>query len=197
MGPPGSAIWNAMVEAAERILIEEGYAALTSRGVAERIGVKQRLVYYYFHTMDDLIVATFRAGCAKELERLEKALTSKDPVGEMWDVYVHTSDARLISEYMALSNRIEALRVEVKKHIEASRKLHVAALTKAMGGKGKRGDLPPVAAAIFATSAALALHREAKLGVRTGHAEIKAVINSFLGAKERGAKRPRKTASAA
>jgi AcrR family transcriptional regulator len=185
-----------MVDAAERILIEEGYAALTSRRVAERIGVKQRLVYYYFHTMDDLIVATFRAGCAKELERLETALAGKDPVGEMWDVYVHTSDVRLISEYMALSNRIEALRVEVKRHIEASRKLQVAALTKAMGGKGNRGALSPVAAAIFATSAALALHREAKLGIRTGHAEIKAVINGFLAAKKR-AKRPRKPARAA
>ena len=48
-----------MLDSAEDILREEGYGALTSRRVAERLGVKQRLVYYYFRTMDDLIAETF------------------------------------------------------------------------------------------------------------------------------------------
>jgi AcrR family transcriptional regulator len=46
MGPPGSDNWHAMLDGAEAILRDEGHAALTSRAVAERIGVKQRLVYY-------------------------------------------------------------------------------------------------------------------------------------------------------
>ena len=49
-----------MLDGAEVILRDEGYGALTSRRVAECINVKQRLVYYYFKTMDDLIVETFR-----------------------------------------------------------------------------------------------------------------------------------------
>ena len=64
MGSPGSPQWSRMLDAAETILCEEGYAALTSRRVAEHVGAKQRLVYYYFRTMDELAVETFRRSTA-------------------------------------------------------------------------------------------------------------------------------------
>lgn len=180
MGPKGSPIWLSMLDAAERILCEEGYGALTSRNVAERIGVKQRLVYYYFQTMDDLIVETFRGLAIRELERLSAALTSDHPLREIRSVLFHTADTRLISEFIALANRNEALRAEVRSHIEECRRLQVSALTSAMQNEGARAALPPVAAAIFAASAVLAIHREAEIGVNTGHAEILGVIDRFI-----------------
>lgn len=180
MGPKGSPIWISMLDAAEVILCEEGYGALTSRRVAERIGVKQRLVYYYFRTMDELIVETFRRLSVREKERMNKALKHERPLREIWDVCVRTNDTRLVSEFMALANRIEGLRIEVRSYIEESRRMQVAALAKAMAGRGKSDPLPPVAAAIFATSAALALHREAELGIRTGHAEVMGIIDDFI-----------------
>ena len=73
MGPPGSENWHAMLDGAEDILREEGHAALTSRRIADRIGVKQRLVYYYFRTMDDLIVEMFHRRSEMELTRLREA----------------------------------------------------------------------------------------------------------------------------
>src|SRR3989442_11076547 len=93
MGPPGSDNWHAMLDGAEAILRDEGHAALTSRRVAEQIGVKQRLVYYYFHTMDDLIVETFRRLSDRELNRLRAARESELPLRKIWDVCVHTTDA--------------------------------------------------------------------------------------------------------
>jgi AcrR family transcriptional regulator len=189
LGAPGSPIWHSMLDAAEETLREEGYGALTSRRVAERIGVKQRLVYYYFLTMDDLIVETFRRLAKREKDRLAAALTSKTPIREIWDVCVHTTDTRLVSEFMALANRIDTLRVEVKNHIEACRKLQVAALTKAMKASDSPTDVPTVALAIFATSAALALHREAEIGVRTGHKQVAAVIGNLIESLERAGKK--------
>jgi AcrR family transcriptional regulator len=180
MGPPGSAIWNSMLDAANEILREQGYAALTSRSVAERIGVKQRLVYYYFRTMDELVVETFKRGAEAELERLRKALASKYPIKEVWDVCVRTADTRITSEFMALANRNAALREEVIKHIETCRRMQVSALSKAMGARSDRNQLTPLAATIFATSAALTLHREAELGIRMGHADIMATIEGFI-----------------
>src|ERR1700743_1817780 len=105
MGTPGSANWHAMLDGAESVLREEGYAALTSRRIAEVIGVKQRLVYYYFQTMDDLIVETFRRLSIRELERLRAAAASERPIRELWNICIHTSDAPLISEFTALANR--------------------------------------------------------------------------------------------
>jgi len=182
MGPKGSEIWVSMVEAAEAILCDEGYGALTSRSVADRIGVKQRLVYYYFRTMDELIVETFRRLAVREIERLEAALASDRPLREVWAVYVDTTDTRLVSEFMALANRIEDLRIEVKAFIEQSRQLQIAAFEKAARSRGGAPALPPIAAAIFGTSAALALHREAGLGIEAGHGEVRAAIDAFVAA---------------
>ena len=183
MGPAGSANWHAMLDGAEDILRDEGYAALTSRRIAERIGVKQRLVYYYFQTMDDLIVATFRRLSVRELERLSEALKSERPLREVWDVCIHTTDARLISEFMALASRIEGLRAEVINFIEKSRTIQVKALSATLKRKAK-GSIPPAGLAMLATSVALSLNREAQLGVKAGHKEIMAVISEFLSEAE-------------
>jgi AcrR family transcriptional regulator len=180
MGPAGSANWHAMLDGAEDILREEGYAALTSRAVAERIGVKQRLVYYYFATMDDLIVETFRRLSTRELERMRRVAETPHPLRELWDVCVHTTDARLISEFMALANRSEGLKAEVITFIEQSRAIQVEALTAALKARGRETQMAPVGLVMLATSAALSLTREAELGVSAGHAEIAAAIGEFL-----------------
>src|SRR6185437_16776645 len=86
MGPAGSTNWNAMLDAAEETLREEGYAALTSRRVGERVGVKQRLVYYYFQTMDDLIIEAFRRLSVREMSWLRSAVSSERPLRNVWDV---------------------------------------------------------------------------------------------------------------
>jgi AcrR family transcriptional regulator len=186
MGPPGSPIWHSMLDSAEEILREEGYGALTSRSVAERTGVKQRLVYYYFRTMDDLIVESFRRLATRELEQLEGALSGNSPLREIWDVCVHTADARLVAEFMALANRIDALRAEVIIFIEESRRMQVAALTEALKNRPEAAGMPAVALAMFATSAALTVHREATIGVSTGHDEVLGVITAFIDRLERG-----------
>jgi AcrR family transcriptional regulator len=180
MGPAGSANWLAMLDGAEDILREEGYAALTSRAVADRIGVKQRLVYYYFATMDDLIVETFRRLSVRELERMRRMLAEPRPLHELWDVLIHTTDARLITEFTALANRSEGLRAEVIDFIEQSRAIQVEALTAALKAKGRGTQIAPVGLVMLATSAALSLTREAELGVSAGHAEVAGAIGAFL-----------------
>jgi AcrR family transcriptional regulator len=184
MGPAGSANWHAMLDGAEDILREEGYAALTSRAVAERIGVKQRLVYYYFATMEDLIVETFRRLSVRELERMRGLLATRQPLRELWDVCIHTADARLISEFMALANRSAGLKAEVVAFIEESRAIQVQALAAAFGAKGRHGSLAPVGLALLATSVGLSLTREAELGMSMGHAEVAAAIGAFLSEME-------------
>ena len=180
LGSPGSPVWHSMLDSAEDILREEGYGALTSRRVAERLGVKQRLVYYYFRTMEDLIAEAFRRLATRELDRLRQATSGALPLREVWDVCIHTHDARMVAEFTALANRSDALRKEVVHFIEESRTMHVAALNKALKAGEVEGGLPAVVLAIFATSAALTLHREAGIGVRMGHDQILRVISGFI-----------------
>ena len=180
MGPPGSEIWHSMLDAAEDILRDEGHVALTSRGIAERCGVKQRLVYYYFHTMDDLIVEMFRRSSERDLQRLQETGKSDQPLRQLWEICFHSHDARLISEYMALANRLPELRAEVIRFIETSRDIQVSALTEAIGRQTKKTAIPASAIAMMATSIGLSLNREEQLGVKSGHAETFGVLNAFL-----------------
>ena len=173
-----------MLDGAEDILREDGYGALTSRSVAERIGVKQRLVYYYFQTMEELIVETFRRLSVRELERLRQALAADRPLREIWDVCVHTSDARLISEFMALANRIDPLRAEVIHFIEESRRIQVEGLLAALRARDLPATLPPIVVVMMATSLALTLTRESALGVSDGHGDVMTVIGAYLDALE-------------
>jgi AcrR family transcriptional regulator len=181
LAPVDSETRTRMLEAAEAVLREEGYAMLTSRRIANRVGVKQQLVFYYFRTMDDLVVDAFRQLAKRELERLEIALRSEHPLHAIWNVCINTADARLIAEFMALAHRNDRLRAEVSGHIERMRTIHVEALTQAAKAKGGGlASLPPLAISFLASSAALALTREGAIGLSMGHAEVLALIGQSI-----------------
>jgi AcrR family transcriptional regulator len=175
------------LDGAESILTEEGYASLTSRQIAERVGIKQQLVYYYFLTMDELMVEAFRRLAKREIPRLEKALSSDRPLHEFWTVCSNTTDARLISEFMALANRNEGVRREVIAFIEQTRRMQATAIAAAIGNaKSKNGiaTLSSVAIALLTTSLALAITRESALGVAMGHREIELLVKQCLSTLE-------------
>ena len=180
MGQPGSDNWHAMLDGAEAVLREEGHAALTSRRIAERICVKQRLVYYYFATMDELVIDLFHRMSVRELERLRTAAASSLPLREIWNVCINTTDARLVSQFMALAGRIEGLGKEVVHFIDESRAIQVAALTAALQRSPQRSGLDPAAMAVIATSVALTLTREQQLGTASGHEAVLALFERFL-----------------
>jgi AcrR family transcriptional regulator len=180
MGPVGSTNWHAMLDAAEATLLEEGYGALTSRRIAERIGVKQRLVYYYFQTMDELIVETFRRMSQRELERMRQTLELDVPARELWNVCIHTTDARVTSEFMALAYRSESLRQEVIHFIEESRNIQAEAVARSLARSGVASPLDADGIALFATGIALAMTRESALGVSKGHQSLIALVEGFL-----------------
>lgn len=177
MGSKESEMAISMLDAAIEILKEEGYAALTSRRIADYLGIKQRLLYYYFHTMDEVVMDAFKKLSQHDLARLEEAFASDRPVHKIWDVFMHTSDARLITEFMALANRNEGLRAEVIDFIEKARKIQVKALKKVMGPES---PLTPDVLAFMASSLALSLNREEALGIKKSHAGVKKAISSYF-----------------
>ena len=65
-------------------MLEEGYAAVTSRRVAERAGLKPQLVHYYFRTMEDLFLAVFRRRAEAGPGGAHHALQSPQPLWALW-----------------------------------------------------------------------------------------------------------------
>lgn len=180
MGPEGSENWHAMLDGAEAILREQGHAQLTSRAVAERIGVKQRLVYYYFRTMDDLVISLFRRMAERELIRMKQAVTRPHPLRALWDISLNSTDSRLIAEFVALANRNDGLKREVIRFIEASREIEVGFLEEALKRAPQISNMGPTGLAITITSLALLLSRESQIGVTAGHQEVVSALNALL-----------------
>jgi hypothetical protein len=144
--------------------------------------------------MDELMVEAFRRLSKRGLARLETALSSDRPLHEFWSVCSNTSDARLISEFMALAHRSEGVKNEVVDFIERSRRLQTRAIAKSIKSPRKKtgiAALPPVAITFLTTSIALALTRESALGITTAHREIDDLVKRCLSALEPpGPRRP-------
>ena len=54
--PARAAAEEALLDAAERLLADAGYAAVTTRRLAEEAGVNHGLVHYYFGSNENLLV---------------------------------------------------------------------------------------------------------------------------------------------
>jgi len=60
-----------LMDAAERLLYDVGYAGVTTRAVAAEAGVKHGLVHYYFGSMDELLTQTLERFVDQLAEALE------------------------------------------------------------------------------------------------------------------------------
>lgn len=180
MGPRDSETSNALLDAAERVLRDEGYAAATSRRVAAEAGVKQQLVYYYFKTMDELLLATFKRRVERALTRLEQDIASDEPMQAIWK-NLSAADGKLSFEFVALANRHEGVRQEVARFMTESRRMEAAAIERQFKEKGiVPGPVSPSAAAFVMYSVALMLRREDATGITEGHADVMKLMEWVL-----------------
>jgi AcrR family transcriptional regulator len=170
-----------LLEAAEAIMLHDGYAAVTFRSVASRAGVASGLVQYYFPSLDDLFVALLRLRTEQQLEYLATVGELEQPLRAMW---AYSSDARgatLLMEFMAASNNRKAIRTAMGEGGERIRQAQLAVLEAKWADYGlDEREIPP-AGLLFAMSALprMILLEEA-FGTRTGHAEITEVVERFL-----------------
>src|SRR3954451_24595623 len=86
LGAEDSATRAALLDAALQLLLEEGYAAVTSRKVAAQAGLKPQLVHYYFRTMDDLFLEVFRRRAEENLVRIERAVAADGSLHALWQL---------------------------------------------------------------------------------------------------------------
>ncbi len=178
IGREDNAAREAILDATEKVLRDEGHAALSSRRVAEVAGLKQQLVYYYFRTMDDLVLAAFKRRTAMSMARFELVLSSERPLHSLCDMIFNSTHARLTMEYMSLALRKEALRAEVVRFTEENRRMQDAVMTRLLERHGDRLDmLTPPMLTVMISAAARLLYMEHELGIDAGHADVRALFD--------------------
>jgi len=181
MGPETAATRSALMDATEAVMRDEGYAAVSSRRVAERAGVNQQTVYYYFQTMDDLLLAAFRRRTLSLLKQLERTMAAERPLHAYWRTLGDPHEAALTVEYLALANHNERIRRETLEFGERLRRLQVEQLAERikLSVRGKE-QVAPIAVIMAVTYVGHLLGFEATLGIRGGHREVRALMEWCL-----------------
>ncbi len=181
MGPQDSATSNALLDATESVLRNEGYGAATSRRIAAEAGVKQQLVYYYFRTMDELLLATFKRRTERALASLAEDVASERPIQSLWKSLSSMVDGKLVFEFVALANHHDGIRAEVANYVAESRRLEAAAIGRQFRERGvDAGPVTPAAAAFVMYAVTLVLRREAATGITEGHDDVLALMDWML-----------------
>lgn len=180
LGAESSATRAALVDAAEQLMREEGYSAVTSRRIAARAGLKPQLVHYYFRSMDELYLAVFRRGAEESLARLNEALAQPELLRALWDFIRDRRGVSFTTEFAALAQRSEAIRAEIASYAEQFRRLQKEALERHLAARGIEPKIDPVVASVVLTSLSSVLASETALGVSLGHAETEALVELCL-----------------
>jgi AcrR family transcriptional regulator len=189
---------SALLDAAQQLMLDEGYAAVTARRVATKAHVNSALVFYYFQTMDGLFIALFQRGAESSFERLQTALTSEQPLWGFWEMIHDRSGSALTMEFIALANHRKSIRKVIAEYSRKFRRAQLETLSSVLTGYGLDPSQWPASSVVLVLSGiSRFLLMEEAFEVDIGHAEtinlIEAQIRSLEGDRSKkghGATKP-------
>jgi len=174
IGAESSATRILFMDAVETVMRTDGYGALTGRSVAQAAGLKHQLVYYYFQTLEDLLIATYERHIARYQQRIETALAEDRPLHAFWQAHANPVDSVLNMEFLSLANHNGAIRERTIAFGEDVRRLGLERLN---GLKELSvGPVRPLAATMALSAIGSVLGLEAAIGIGGGHADVRALV---------------------
>lgn len=181
IGAPDAKNRALLLDAAEQLMLEEGYAAVTSRRLANKAGLKPQLVHYYFRAMEELFLEVFRRRAEEALEVHARLLQSPQPLWALWRFGTDPAFTRISMEFMALANHRKEMRTEIAYYAARLREDQRQAVTAALERYGQvREDIPPVVWTVLMSSLSWFLVLEQAVGIDGGHAETVELVESYL-----------------
>ncbi|KUI16551.1 TetR family transcriptional regulator [Mycobacterium lehmannii] len=200
IGAETSKTRDTLLDAVEKMMLEEGYASVSYRALAAKAGVTASLVQYYFPSLDDIFLAAIRRYSERNLAVLSKALAtrSEDPLHALWEYSWDEATGALITEFMALGNHRKSIASEIAEVTNRVREIQVDALAQRYGARTRfEGDLSLGAAVLLITGIPKFLNLEEGVGVDAAHTDVVKAVEKYLDAIEpRPARRkPRKGSS--
>jgi len=179
----------AMMDAAEQLLYEVGYAGVTTRAVAEAAGLNHGLVHYYFGSMDELLTQTLERFVEQLAEALEAlyadpnlSFAEKWRLGSQFWVEEPTSRfPKILLELLAMGWNMPSLRTrltEVHARFRAIFERHFGQAMRDYGLDETQFPLKVIVAAV--TSYQLGMIVEGLSGVDEGHQELQTWIQDWI-----------------
>jgi AcrR family transcriptional regulator len=180
-GPRAAAKRELLLDAAEQVMFEQGYAGVTSRSVGAAADVPAPLVHYYFPTLDDLFIAMLQRGLERSKERFLVAVRSSEPLRALWDLQLDRQSTSLTVELVALSNHRPAVREALADMSRQFQQLQIDELADVLDRYGIDTDEFPAELAVLALGGiARSIVREEAMGSAVGHDIALAAIDRLI-----------------
>lgn len=184
---------EAFLDAAERLLIREGAAGISTRQLAREAGQNHGLVHYYFGSVDELLVQTLERFTARILERQRAMYGSEGPFIEKWRKAMNFIDEDLASGYPKIWAELQALawnKPELRERLQGVNERWRSVLGDALAEAIEEYDLhdSPFSAESWAALVGQfnqGLLFERLLGIDRGHSELLAAIDAWLSSLEK------------
>jgi AcrR family transcriptional regulator len=181
---PGHETEQALLDAAERLLVEVGAAGITTRQVAAAAGANHGLVHYYFGSVEQLLVRALERFTERLIARQSELYASDAPFIEKW----RTAMRFLVSEdatYEKIWLELQALawnQPELRGHLARVNAEWRAVLTEAFDRPHRelRIEMPLDALVSLVMTFNLGIMVERLGGIETGHRELLEWIDAFL-----------------
>jgi AcrR family transcriptional regulator len=185
---------EAFLDAAERLLVREGAAGISTRQLAREAEQNHGLVHYYFGSVDELLLQALERFTGRVLDRQRAMYGTDAPFAEKWRVAVGYIEEDLAAGYPKVWAELEVLawnKPEMRERLHGVndrwRSLLRDALAQAIDEYGldrTRFSAEAWAALVMQFNKGLLFER--LLGFDRGHAELLAAIDRWLASLEGG-----------
>ena len=183
---------EAFLDAAERLLIEVGYAGISTRRVAEEAGANHGLVHYYFGSMENLFVRVLERFTERLISR-QRAMYARDvPFIEKWRAAMGFLEEDLAAGYPKVWLELQALgwnRPDIRERVAGVSDEWRSVLSEAFGGAvGEYGldrdgfSLEAWVTLVYTFNLGIEVDRLS--GTDSGHRELIQAIDRWLEARE-------------
>ena len=188
MSPPRARATEAFLDAAERLLIEVGYAGITTRRLASEAGLNHGLVHYYFGSVDEVLVQALQRFTARLIERQRAMYETDLPFIEKWRRAMQYLEHDLSAGYPKILLELQAVgwnRPEIRERLARVNAQWREVLTEAFANAAEEYGLEPAEFPVDAlVSLVMTFNQGMELerlsGISTGHDELLAWIDRWL-----------------
>jgi AcrR family transcriptional regulator len=98
-----------LLQAAERLLVEDGREAMTTRRIARAAGLNHGLVHYYYGSVDALLLAVFERFTERLVGRQRDMYARDEPFIEKWRTAMGYMEADLAAGYPKVWAELQAI----------------------------------------------------------------------------------------
>jgi AcrR family transcriptional regulator len=179
---------QAFLDAAERLLVRDGHAGVSTRRLAAEAGANQGLVHYYFGSMDELLVQVLERFTERLIARQRNMYGGDAPFVEKWRTAwsfqqedLAAGYSKIWMELQALSWNNPSLRPRIERVNEEWRAVLREAFQRAAEEYGvAEGEFPVEVLVALMMTFGQGYALERLEGIETGHAELLAWIERWL-----------------